>query len=316
MKVKVSFKLLCLAVLAVSGVAVMAQVSGRTTLTVGSGSQPPSGTDSLLHGATVNASNQPSVAIPTGWQLAIAQGFESGSVGPNEELAFSSISTTRAHTGTHAMLETIGSNSGGNTSPGGWWTFHTTNVSCCANGEVYMSIWSYLDSNAHIDTESIFASLLTRDRTTQSLLMDTQSGAGTSANLWFSPQSNAPNQIDCTLVPGENTGQPQNCGFYGQLWNLNLGFWEQEEFWWKESTCTGGVPNNDGFFRMYINGQLVYQVDKNHSGDRQNPMGGNMNGCVDMSNHPEIDAGGIFTYFNPNPQTFNKYVDDIIVLKR
>jgi hypothetical protein len=273
--------------------------------------------ESLLSGCTVNARNVPSCSAPSGWSLAVAQGFESGAVGPNEELQYSSISTSQAHTGTHAMVETISANGGNNQSPGGQWALNGAGVGCCARGEVYMSWWSYLDPTAKAQTESFFALMQVNNGTGQSqaLIMDTQNpngGLTTNPNLWFSPQTGDPTGVECSS--STDAPKPQNCSYYGPTWNLNLGTWEQEELWIHESTCNGGAPNNDGFIRFYINGQLRETVDSN----TRNPWnGGNINGCVDMSVNTMLEVGGIWTYFNPgNPVTWNKYVDDIIVLKR
>jgi hypothetical protein len=299
--------------------------SGTTTITATTSSGLTGSTAlaiSVASSSSLLAGKTPAnlASPPAGWSVALTQDFENG-IGPNEELAFSLISTAQSHSGSHAMQETITANAGGNQSPGGWWTFHTANVSCCTSGEIYMSWYSYLDPNAHADTESIFGDMQTNDRRTQALLMDTQKCCATPAtqmSLWLSPQSGASNATECPPTPGgvADSPNPSNCGFYGPVWSLNLGTWEQEELWIHESTCTSGVPNNDGFVKFYINGQLVETVDKNNSHDRANPQGGDINGCVDMSNHPDLDLGGVFTYFGPNPSTFNKYIDDIIILKR
>ena len=87
MKMKLVMSLLfCLALTAATGVA--AQVTGTTMLTVGSSTAPaPSG--ALLTGATVSsdapncASSKISAAVPTGWTLVCARGFETA-LGSNE----------------------------------------------------------------------------------------------------------------------------------------------------------------------------------------------------------------------------------------
>jgi hypothetical protein len=306
MRLKFFFALaICLMVTAPA--AVRAQVTGSTTLTVtkSTPAQPPSGTTSLLAGMTPSH-----MTVPSGWSVLVTQDFESGGVGAGQELAFSSVSTSKAHGGSHSMVLTFPANNGGNESPGGEWILHSANLG--PSGDVYMSWYSYLDPNAYSQTESFFAVM---SNPQQALIMDTQQGSGGSANLWFSPQTNAsPQAPDCANGP-ENSGLPQNCGFYGQRWSLNLGTWEQEELQIHPSTCSGGTPNNDGFVTMWINGVQVYHIDKNNSADRSNPMGGNINGCVNMS-ISDLQVGGIWTYFTPNPSTFNKYVDDIIILKR
>src|SRR5580704_15539466 len=133
----------CLSVTAPA--AVMAQVTGSTTLTVTKSAPPPtppSGTTSLLAGMT-----PAHMTVPSGWNVLVTQDFESGGVGSGEELAFSSVSTAQAHSGTHAMILTFPANNGGNVSPGGEWILH--NAALAAGGDVYMSWYSYLDPNAY-----------------------------------------------------------------------------------------------------------------------------------------------------------------------
>jgi hypothetical protein len=214
------------------------------------------------------------------------------------------------------MQETINATSGHLESPGGWWSLNGVTGA----HDVYMSWWSYLDPTAKVNAESFFG-WIQKDtgpiNEEQALIMDTEGPndvLATSDSLWFSPQTNDPVN-DCL-----NTGKPKNCGKYGGGWNLNLGTWEQEELWIHPGTCNGGVPNNDGFIRFYINGQLRFHLDRTQTFDPSpegsGNSGGNLNGCVDMSS-PTINVGGVWTYLDvTNPTTFHKYIDDIIVIKQ
>lgn len=280
-----------------------------TTLNGGFTVTAPARNQSLLTGCTVSASNAPSCSIPAGWSLAIAQGFESGAVGPNEQLVGTgtSISTVQAHSGSRSMQETISAEPAGNQSPGGDWLLNVGALGCCTNGEIYMSWWTYLDPTAVMNTESVFAEYGVPG---EGVLMDTQNFTGknlinTGISLFVSPQTDV-------VPPGINAG------FTGGNFNLNLGTWEQEELYFKGSTCSGRASKNDGIMLFYINGQLRFRLDSRYRdpNNPNGPNGGNLNGCVDMTTNAHISAGGYWTYFAGNPTTFHKYIDDIIVLKR
>jgi hypothetical protein len=282
----------------------------------------PPGSDGLLVGCTVSATNavQGCSGIPSGWSLVAAEGFE-GVLGPNEQLNFgTSVSSAQAHAGTKSMRETIESctpPAGQTCSPGGWWAY-----TALGSGvhDVYVSWWSYLDPSARGNSDGYFAQL-TKDIPgiphDEDLLMDIQAPNGqlvTVSSLWYAPTSNDPN-ADC-----RNTSKPKTCGKYGGSWSLNLGRWEQEEVWFHPGTCNGQTPNNDGFLRMYVNGSLVYSLDRSSTFDPSpegsGNSGGNPNGCLDMSSPSYIQVAGPWTYFVTNPVTWHKYVDDIIVMKK
>ncbi len=290
-------------------------VDVKVTNTGGSAATLPGGftvtkAQSLLAGMT-----PANFTLPSGWTLLTTQDFENG-LGPHEQLAYNiSVSTARAHTGTHSLQEVINATSVLGESPGGWWLYTPGIVT---TGEYYMSWYSFLDPTAQMDAEGFFG-LVKVDNGVgqfQELIMDTENYTGglatTNISLWFSPQSKDPTAVECSQFP--DAPKPQNCSYVGGPWNLNLGTWEQEELWIKQSTCTNGVPNNDGFVRFYINGQLREQVDKNFPAPWN---GGNINGCVNMGVNPILQVGGVWTYLRHlNPRTFNKYIDDIILLKK
>jgi hypothetical protein len=87
--------------------------------------------------------------------------------------------------------------------------------------------------------------------------------------------------------------------FYGEAPNLTLkiGTWTQYEMWIKPNTCTGNVPNGDGFMRFYVNGVLFEKVDSTQS-DPVSGVKGNITGCPAMSTAPNIslEFGGTVTY--------------------
>jgi len=261
MKVRVSFKLLCLAVVAVSAVAVMAQVTGRTTLTVGSGSQPPSGNQSLLHGATVDANNQPSVAIPSGWTLVQAQGFEG--TAPSTESWSGAVSTDRPHTGTHSLQDNVDHDQAGPA----WWGGGSTLGTFTS---VYLSYWEFVDSNAAANDEWNLGDLTKYDSSGNFMQEISPGLLGQSFNtltppLTMGPQSPKPNGVINI--------------YYGPNVNLNPGAWHQ----WEISWTPNSPGSSNGAFAIYRDGTLLLSASNQ-----------NLNGTIDMSGSA-LRAGGQYT---------------------
>jgi hypothetical protein len=303
-----------IALLLLTAAIVHAQVTGTASLTVAQVSS-----NGLLSGCVVNAANTGVTGCarsypPAGWVQGLVQNFESGTLGPNELLAGSTTivaDPAHSHTGSHSMQETITTCSVGNCSPGGQWEVRASAIGCCPGGDYYYSMWTYLDPNAVMNTESVFSEI---DTTNQAVLVDTQKNVPanliTNADLFWTAQGCA--------VSGCNGLQT---GYTGKIWNMNLGTWEQEETHLHANTCSGSVPNDDGVVDFYINGALVMHIDKNVK-DPNNPgadQGITATSCrvgANFNAPAHIWAGGYWTYFGGNPTAFNKYVDDIIILHR
>ncbi|MGB2889226.1 MAG: IPT/TIG domain-containing protein, partial [Candidatus Acidiferrales bacterium] len=260
---------------------------------------------SLLAGATVSATNVPSVAIPSGWTLALAEGFESGKIGPNEfglcndptQCNLTSITGTNAHSGSFSEQCAIPFNGAACTLGVGPGFIGSSN-------HIYVSYWRYFDQNACGDIEIYFAEVFAGAG---------GGGAGFADEMDNDNYSTPSNNCVSSMTPrfyGDgahifNDGPPQGTDH----WNLPLGVWEQVEFEFKGSTCTGSASNNDGLYRLFVNGVLTAQH-----------LNFNTNGCLAgfSSVGMGIRAGGTFTYGSGGlaKGKFNVYIDDVILLKQ
>lgn len=311
-----------------------------STLTSGSGtltcSAAVSGT-SLLQGCSVSTSNTVTGCVgtfpPAGWSLAIADSFEGSGSGcavnqaANEDLTFNTLNTAQAHTGSCSMDISLPAQPGGNVSEGGFLNIAGYNLGCCTNGDFYMSEWRYFDTNAvngGQPFESVFGEVYgggsppidsTQNQAETFDLQNYGSVSNATGSYILYAQTNMAGATDC--AGGVLTAAtPQNCGYgYPGTYNFPLGHWEQDEMYYHASTCTGGVANNDGFAKLYVNGVLVEQIDATHGSSNPGPASGNLNGCVNMATSSVPQLGGYWTFFGATP-SFHVHVDDIIVLKR
>jgi hypothetical protein len=295
---------------------------------------PPA--QSLLSGMTPG-----NFKVPAGWALALTQDFESGSIGPNEYgyCCSSAVSTNVAHSGTHSWRGPVVGD-GSNTA----WGLHGYAVG--VKNEVYMSWWSYLDPNARGQVEAQFANLqdpvasrsfgaaCAGQQVKPAFMVDTDDYT---ANPYVYVNTNL-----TAHVYVENGCDVDLSNFYS--WNLNLGIWQQQELWGKINTCTGGVPNKDGFYRFYINGQKVldneafswggcwsgegfrievggvwtYQWASNASNqcvDPNSPGAKPVIGAPRFADAPKFEADGV-TPCVGSITPFSQYMDDIIILHR
>ena len=269
---------------------------------------PPA--QSLLSGCTVSSLNVPSCATPSGWTFVLADGFDSGVLGNPGifEYVYGSpgITTTKPHTGSHSIQGLI---QNGN-SEAGLGIFAATGTS----NHIYISFWRYFDPNACGNQEIYFAAVETT--ATQFYdIMDTQGEPGSCTSSMESVMLGDGYPFTDFSAPTPTAGG--GGGSYSGTWNLPLGVWEQVEFEFKGSTCTGSTSNMDGFYRLYINGKLNVQH-----------MNANLNGC--KANYSSagmaVFAGQVFTICNasesncntwpPGKGAYNVYVDDVILLKQ
>jgi hypothetical protein len=307
-----------------------ATLRGAFTVT----SSPPA--QSLLSGMT-----PAHFTVPAGWALALTQDFESGSLGPNEYgyCCTSAVSTNIAHTGTHSWRGPVVGD-GSNTA----WGLH--GASAGVKNEVYMSWWSYLDPNARGQVEAQFANL--QDPVASRSFAAACAGQQVKPAFMVDTDDYTANPyiyVNTRLtahVYVENGCDVDLSNFYD--WNLNLGVWQQQELWGKINTCTGGVPNKDGFYRFYINGQKVLDNEAFSWGGCWSGQGFRIeaggvwtyqwapnasNQCVDpnsagakpvigaprFSNAPKFEADGVTPCIG-SITPFSQYTDDIILLHR
>lgn len=279
---------------------------------------------SLLAGMTPS-----NLKVPSGWSVVLTQDFESGSLPKTQSIGDpknSSITTANPHTGSHSEQCRIA------------WDGATCELNwlpgAISYSDIYVSFWRYMDAAARGDLEIYFARLY---GTGQDVTMDTQnyqdSYGVTHMTAQFFAGSNS---------GGVNWADPNGTG----TWDLPLGQWEQVEVWIHPNTCSGGVANKDGFYRLYINGRKVsgnsnvnmngcqqmsgssdfkltaggvftYMIWKNSSGqcvDRQNHSGATQVSCNPGSTCPTVQADGTTPCVNYGP--FNVYLDDVIIMKK
>jgi IPT/TIG domain/Putative Ig domain len=312
------------------------------------------GGQSLLAGCTYTGAG--GCSMPSGWTLVAQQDFEctgshavpanpscatlpstqTTSVGGNNE-PMSSFEQTQAHGGSYAF-------GGQYTGDGGQinWILGQPQSSNSGAGllgsfnTIYISYWEYTDTDAKYGNSDYYLFHMVSPTqcggVEQDIAYDAQPGGGGGA----APVSTA------TMLPvaNGNTGV-SNCQGYYQWTNgaanlpMMAGQWRQVEIYYTPSTTYTGnqsdTPNvscsspsisgcGNGTLKLYINGQLSQQS-----------LNANLNGNVSMNNS-DVEVGGVITDFcdvsentraNPfsicpaaAPAAFNRYFDDIIILKQ
>jgi hypothetical protein len=273
---------------------------------------------SLLLGCTVDASNQPTCNIPAAWTLVIAEGFESGNV-TSKESYLGDITATFGHSGSHSLHMLV---SFDQATP--QWNYNQGNLGSFS--AVYLSFYEYLDSNAAINDEMGIANLTIHDSSgnlAQELFIDR---LGSSFNT-FTPSIVIEPQSATTGVTEAD---------YGPAPNIRAGTWHQWEIYWQPNA----EGRSNGLIQIYENGQLRYSLG-NHNFNKNVPMtnaqvfaGGiytkliwTDNGklppsgtCVALGNGLGFDVGGTLAKLGsicpPSAPSFNRYLDDVILLKR
>jgi hypothetical protein len=279
----------------------------------------------LLTGCTVNSSNVPSCSMPTGWSLTAAQGFDSGSV-PSTQATLGTITTNNPHTGSRSLQEDITFDQASDT----WFLSKGTGAGQLNTfTSVYLSYYEWLDSSAAINDELIVADISNSlsGVLQQEIVIDRFGNTFNTLtpNILVESQGNASGAIGHS--------------YYGPSPNIGAGSWHQWEIeWTPNSTSCSGTTGN-GSVQIYIDGTLKYNLTS-----------ACINGTVTMSGNSGLYAGGvntkliwtnngalppsgtcvamgagegfstsfsfskIDTYCGPLAPSFNRYIDDVIVM--
>lgn len=262
------------------------QITGSTKLTVATAA--PSSAGALLSGAVVTsdaqncASSTISAAVPAGWKMLCARGFEV-SLGPNEALNTSNgpnvpggVSTAQAHSGNHSLGCTVA----GDGSECEWRLTPGTGAN-----EIYISYWEWFTGGPQgtqaVSTDDEFEGgiVVYPGARHQDLRFD-PTGENNSSYfsqglqpVFYSEGSSyssacyggvADSATNACREDGHNaTGAVQNTTYT----STSTGTWVQWELDLLPATCNGSTPNSDGRMTVYKNGQSVEQVvDTNFSG--------------------------------------------------
>jgi hypothetical protein len=266
-----------LMVLVLAPLAVLAQVTGSTSLTVGT---PTVGTQGLISGCVVNSNNTPTCSIPSGWTLAAAEGFESGALGNSNEstVGGSGINCSKGHTGNCSVSAVINNDGAANNL-----IFNEGSPLVLGHSQFYLSFWD--NGNGVLFNEEYTLIHIIKHG------FDTTHGQPgeeewTRELMYTYPNTsfNDPNG----LIFGAGQGNHNVAPVYGS--NVN-GYgstqWNQWEFWIKYNTPGN---NNDGFFRTYLNGVKIEDHENINIFGSDDATGAplDMNGAA-------IEAGGWYT---------------------
>ncbi len=229
-------------------------------------SSSPVSAQSLLAGCTVNANNTPSCAIPSGWNLRDAEGFE-GSV---PEITLGNIDPSLSHSGSKSLsVECAGSQCATA-------LFYPVG----AVNDVYISQWRYYSAGATQGADHYLYRLYLSNGS-QECIVD--------------PQDNNPNYITLTspnvmVCQGYGAGVEAADWPNAKGWTIAPGVWVQYELWFHgNTTCSGtqlggtALPAGDGFYRFYVNGQLQM------SGSNVN-----LTNCNSFHQNPLLHAEAVF----------------------
>jgi hypothetical protein len=309
----------------------------------------PVGQDGLLSDCTVSEeTNMTDCPIPAGWTVVNQESFAGGRLNGAGNPTFyaanltdvpGGISTSGAHTGSYGLVcMTTGEQS-----------FCNYNIPTGAAKEVYMSYWQYLGDNA-VATLDFYLAKLQNSRM-RDIRFDPNPPPGPYLTLTTQYQvySEGDGKRSIACYSGSGCTIEGQGAVSGELyWNISPGSWHQWEIWVKFSTCDGDTPVPDGFFHAYLDGSLVMSiVDMNTTlcpslADDPTIMaqvGGYQsvqaafnadNQCIPygsieyhhamscrprFTDCPEFMADGLTPCWG-NQQPYERYLDDIIIMKR
>lgn len=305
------------------------------TLSSGLTVAPPT---SLLAGCTVSASNQPvcgsndgSAAIPSGWTLVLAEGFDTHALATSyESLSGTTIECSVWHSGTCAME--------GDYSGSGNVRFLDIKGAMTGSHELYVSWWEYSPGmNANFNANNFLVKLLdtsangtnTFDRWTFS---NGWSGNGTCLN-GIGPGNDYDCQNGEAVVESQEPGQ-SGMVQYGNYINFPVSGWHQYEIHYLANTFTNGTADSDGSIQLYVDGQLelshsnivvnytdMTAMEIQLGGDFEDAKYTDSTGteCIIPSMQDTWSyCSPVFSTCSPCPipPNFTRYWDDIIVLKK
>lgn len=229
----------------------------------------------ILSGCTVSSTNVPSCATPSGWTLAFAQGFDTGTV-PGGTQLFGSIQAG-GHTGSNAL---IGTYNGGDQAVAIIFPGSTIN-----SREMYASWWDMYEQPGRMNTEMFVARRTigtVGSPTGTDIVIDWQNGANPDICYY-----------NCTsgqmTFAGEGSGGVPNFNDYGSArcnpCDPKWGQWVQYELYLKANNPSFGNTgtNTDSIVQLWQNGVLIMQS-----------LGRNINGSLDLT-LAEFQIGGILT---------------------
>jgi hypothetical protein len=296
---------------------------------------PPPST-SLLSGCTVTSSNSPSCSIPSGWTLATCQGFESGTLAPcnggasNNQATImgSTIECGFGHSGNCALTEGINFDNASVQ-----WFYSEGQI----KREFYLSFWDYGKGMAN-NEEYVLVHVIKHGLGGSTGFEEAGCGATlkTIQNIFNDPNAKM------------TGGGAQGNYIANDLFNVPVsGYgstgWNQWEMQCRENTA----GNSDGYIIVWLNGQQLGNLqNQNFSGSvdmtgmdveaggwytknvwTNNGQPPNAGGTCSANPGQGLEVqGGWIGTFNasplnaancpPAPPAFNRYVDDIILLKK
>lgn len=282
----------------------------------------------LLSGCTVEANNSPSCAIPSGWTLAAAQGFESGAIPRSQYFSnTTAVESGFAHTGTHAA---VGRYSGGDQRV--FWALRGDAINSLGT---YISWWEYDEPQGKLNQDFYMMRRVLygkRGAYIADVVLDILPPGVN--NCLF----NCTNQTIALGAEGSG-GQPNFIDYSAPGSGVpGWGSWTQ----WEVLLQLNAPGQSNGRMQVWRNGVRVYSDTKK-----------NIIGMYKGYETSDLEVGGVYTYLvwwldsahtrcakghsryttnygnwsQPNPcpnqappsgygVPFKRYFDDIIVLKR
>lgn len=289
----------------------------------------PVSTTSLLTGCTVSSSNAVQTCTksypPAGWTPVVAQGFDAGSL-PASQFASGTIGPangTTCHTGANCLGSFVT-----NDQAGAFWELLPGNIGSFAS--VYLSFYEWLDSNAVVNDELFVANLSQHvsGSLVQEMIID---------RFNFGPTYNITNPYVSVEVQSNGGGGVTHLYGGPSPLNLSAGAWHQWEIMWTPNTGSCSVPSGNGSVVIYRDGSQYTSISGvclNGSASMTNGavQAGGLNtkniwesstgSCVGLGAGPtEIPGNGrtfaqIAAICPPLNPSYNRYIDDIIVLKK